>query len=108
MAEEGRRQGLPERNLIKNELVLAAGLQSLERAHQAGIRAGWSTDLIGELQVRQREEFALRAEVVSAATILHSMYVINPQILNRVDSIGRLAPGTSHAERRGHYADQSP
>ncbi len=93
MAEEGRRQGLPERNLIKNELVLAAGLRSLELAHQAGIRVGWGTDLIGELQVRQREEFALRAEVVSAATILHSMYVINPQILNRVDSIGRLASG---------------
>ena len=54
---------------------------------------GWGTDLIGEIQARQRDEFAIRAEVQSAEEILHAMYVMNPIILNRADSIGRLAPG---------------
>jgi imidazolonepropionase-like amidohydrolase len=54
---------------------------------------GWGTDLIGEIQSRQRQEFAIRAEVQSAESILKSMYVINPIILKMADRIGRLTQG---------------
>ena len=54
---------------------------------------GWGTDLIGEIQAMQRDEFAIRAEVQTAEAILHAMYVMNPIILKRADSIGRLAAG---------------
>lgn len=93
MAEEGRRLGLPERNLVKNEIVLKAGVESLVIADRAGVKMGWGTDLIGEIQSRQRQEFAIRAEVQSAESILKSMYVINPIILKMAHKIGRLAPG---------------
>ncbi|MDZ7825818.1 MAG: amidohydrolase family protein [Gammaproteobacteria bacterium] len=93
MAQEGRRLGLPERNLVKNEAVLRSGVESLEIASRAGVRTGWGTDLIGEIQVLQREEFAIRAQAESAEAILHAMYVMNPRILGRADEIGRLAPG---------------
>tara|TARA_B110000977_G_scaffold12068_1_gene15457 strand:+ start:283 stop:1497 length:1215 start_codon:yes stop_codon:yes gene_type:complete len=93
MASEGKRLGLPERNLVKNKAVLASGLESLALADKAGVKIGWGTDLIGETQAMQRHEFAIRAEIQSAESILHAMYVMNPIILKRPDSIGRLAPG---------------
>ncbi len=93
MAKEGRRLGFPERNLLKNDAVLAAGVTSLKIADKAGVKMGWGTDLIGETQAMQRQEFAIRAEVLTAEAILHSMYVMNPIILNKVDQIGRLDPG---------------
>ncbi|MEQ9452738.1 MAG: amidohydrolase family protein [Pseudomonadales bacterium] len=93
MAEEGKRLGFPERNLQKNEAVLAAGLESLAIAERAGVKMGWGTDLIGETQAMQRQEFAIRAQVQSAEAILHAMYVMNPMILQKADEIGRLAPG---------------
>ncbi|MEZ5596880.1 MAG: amidohydrolase family protein [Pseudomonadales bacterium] len=50
MAEMGRKLGFPERNLAKNEIVLAAGFDSLQLAQAAGVQLGWGTDLVGELQ----------------------------------------------------------
>mgnify|MGYP000905553514 CR=1 FL=1 len=93
MAEEGRRFGFPERNLVKNEAGLASGLQSLKIANDVGINMGWGTDLIGEIQAMQRHEFAIRAEIQSAESILKAMYVMNPIILNKSAEIGRLHPG---------------
>lgn len=92
MAEMGRKLGLPERNLVKNEVVLAAGIDSLKHAEAAGVKMGWGTDLVGECQAMQREEFAIRASVQSAEAILHAMYVVNPIILKRPE-IGRLSSG---------------
>lgn len=93
MASEGRKLGFPERNLIKNEAVLASGIESLAIAQKAGVKMGWGTDLIGEIQRMQRQEFAVRSQVQSAEEILHAMYVMNPIILKQTDRIGRLAPG---------------
>lgn len=92
MADEGVRFGFPERNLAKNKVVLASGVESLRIAEKAGVTMGWGTDLIGEIQSLQRHEFAIRAEVQSAESILNAMYVVNPMILKRADQIGRLEP----------------
>ena len=93
MAEDGRRLGLPERNLIKNEQVLNAGLDALKHADAAGVMIGWGTDLIGESQIRQRQEFAIRAEVQSPEAILDAMFRVNPQLLGLQGQIGCLDPG---------------
>jgi len=93
MRDAGAQLGLPMKNQQKNTTVLDAGLHSLEIARDAGVVMGWGTDLIGETQVRQAEEFALRAEVLSAREILHSMYVVNPALLGMADRIGAIRPG---------------
>lgn len=93
MADEGPKFGFPERNLVKNRVVLEAGLESLHLADAAGVQMGWGTDLIGEVQRLERQEFAIRAEVQSAQSILKSMYVMNPIILKRQDQIGKLDVG---------------
>jgi imidazolonepropionase-like amidohydrolase len=93
MAEMGERLGLPKINLEKNKTVLAGGLESLEIAKAAGVEMAFGTDLIGETEVWQNREFAIRAEVLSPLEILHSMYVVGPRLLKREGEVGVLAPG---------------
>ena len=72
MGDLGRALGLPAANVEKNASVLEAGLRSIELAADAGIEMGWGTDLLGETQNRQNQEFAIRAEVQSARDLLGS------------------------------------
>ncbi len=93
MHELGEQLGLPKVNRDKNTLVYDAGLASLELAKAAGVVMGFGTDLIGESQIRQNREFAIRAEVENAADILHSMYVVNAQLCRMEGQAGVIAPG---------------
>jgi len=93
MHDIGRQHGFPEANLAKNSLVLDSGLKSLERAHDAGVTLGFGTDLIGEAQVRQNEELAIRASVQPAVDVLRSMWTVNAQLCHLEGRIGVLQPG---------------
>jgi imidazolonepropionase-like amidohydrolase len=93
MGEMGERLGLPKANLDKNKVVLASGLESLQIAKAAGVEMAFGTDLIGETQTWQNREFAIRAEVLSAREILHSMYVTGPRLLRKEGEVGVLAHG---------------
>ena len=93
MADVGAALGLPAKNVEKNATVLDGGLRSLELARDAGVAIGFGTDLLGETQVRQNEEIAIRAEVQSAKEILHAMYVVNPRLLRMEGEIGVIRPG---------------
>ncbi len=97
MADVGAALGLPARNLEKNQIVLDAGLRSLEIAKSAGVEMGFGTDLIGETQVRQNQEFGIRAEAISTREILRSMYQVNPRLLRMEGEIGTIATG-AHAD----------
>lgn len=93
MHDLGRRHGLPEANLAKNSLVLDSGLESLERAHRAGVTLGFGTDLIGEAQPRQNDELAIRARVQPAVDVLRSMWTVNARLCQLEGRIGVLHPG---------------
>ena len=93
MGEMGAHFGMPEKNLEKNKVVLAVGLESLETAKAAGVDMGFGTDLIGETQDWQNREFAIRAEVLSATDLLRSMYHVNPRLLKMEGEIGVLKSG---------------
>ncbi|MEM9175686.1 MAG: amidohydrolase family protein [Myxococcota bacterium] len=95
MADIGRALGLPATNVAKNADVLEAGLRSIEIATNAGLEMGYGTDLLGESQNRQNQEFAIRAEVQSAKDLLGSMFQTNPRLLRREGEIGRLTPGAA-------------
>lgn len=94
MADIGADFGLPAINLEKNEVVLERGLRSLEIAAEAGVEMAFGTDLIGEAQDRQNQEFAIRAEAQSPRDILRSMYVVNPRLLKMEGDVGTLAEGS--------------
>jgi imidazolonepropionase-like amidohydrolase len=89
----GAEQGYPEENLQKNELVLAVGTQSLEIARAAGVTTAFGTDLIGELDVHQCEEFLIRARVLGNAEIIRSATLVGAEVVRHVGEIGVIAPG---------------
>ena len=76
LANEGESFGLPKESVAKVADVREAGLRSLEIYKAAGVKMGFGSDLLGESQRLQSDEFRLRAEV-----------------LGMPDRLGRLVPG---------------
>jgi len=93
MQDEGAKLGLPQVSLDKNSGVLEMGLRSIETAKSAGVELGFGTDLLGETQVRQNQEFAIRADLEPAADVLRSMYVTNARLCQLAGDVGVIAPG---------------
>jgi imidazolonepropionase-like amidohydrolase len=93
MRRRGREYGLSEYSLQKNEVVLAAGLRSVELARNAGVKIGFGTDLLGQLQNDQCREFLIRAELMKPAEIIRSATVVNAEIVQRAGELGELKPG---------------
>src|SRR5665213_3085880 len=83
MKRRGPDYGLSAYSLAKNELVLEAGLRSLEIARDAGVKIGFGSDLLGQLQNDHCTEFALRAEVMSAQEIIRSATLVNAEIVRQ-------------------------
>ncbi|MGJ7510414.1 amidohydrolase family protein [Variovorax sp. GT1P44] len=93
LASEGERYGLPKESVAKVADVREAGLRSLEIYKAAGVKMGFGSDLLGESQRLQSDEFRLRAEVLSAAEAVASATVVGAEVLGMSDRLGRLVPG---------------
>jgi imidazolonepropionase-like amidohydrolase len=93
LASEGESYGLPKESVAKVADVREAGLRSLEIYKAAGVKMGFGSDLLGESQRLQSNEFRLRAEVLSAAEALASATVVGAEVLGMSDRLGRLVPG---------------
>ncbi len=97
LKRRGPDYGLSSYSLAKNELVLHAGLRSLEIARAAGVRIGFGSDLLGQLQNDHCTEFMLRREAMSAPEIIRSATLVNAEIVGQQGKIGELVPG-AHAD----------
>jgi imidazolonepropionase-like amidohydrolase len=93
MKRRGSEYGLSPYSLAKNELVLNAGLRSLAIAHSAGVKIGFGSDLLGQLQNDHSFEFTIRGEVMSAPDVIRSATLINAEIVRQEGKIGELIPG---------------
>ena len=93
LRRRGKDYGLSDYSLAKNETVLKAGLHSLELARAAGVPVGFGSDLLGQLQNDQCQEFLICREVMSAQEVLRSATIVNARILNREGELGELVPG---------------
>ena len=91
--KHGREQGYPEQNMKKNEYVLSVGTKSLEVAKAAGVRTAFGTDLIGELDVYQCDEFEIRSRVLSNAEVIRGATLTGAEVVRRVGELGVIAPG---------------
>src|SRR5215218_3948990 len=85
--------GMNSDMLAKNNLVIDGALKSLEICKRHGIPVAYGTDLLGELQVAQSEEFTLRAQVLSPAEIIRSATTIGAQVTRMEGKLGCLKPG---------------
>ena len=93
LAQDGPRLGLPPASIAKIEDVRTAGMHSLDIMRTAGLVMAFGTDLLGETQARQSEEFAIRARVLTALEVLQSATTVAARLLGMEGKLGTIAPG---------------
>ena len=93
LKRRGPEYGLSEYSLAKNELVLQAGLRSLEICRAAGVKIGFGSDLLGQLQTDHCTEFMLRGGAMSPQEIIRSATLVNAEIVRMEGKIGEIVPG---------------
>jgi imidazolonepropionase-like amidohydrolase len=97
LLEYGEKLGFPSASLRKLEKVAGVALEGVATMSRAGVKLGLGTDLLGNLQVRQCDEFSLRARVQPALEVLRSATAINAEILMQKGLLGCIKPG-AHAD----------
>jgi imidazolonepropionase-like amidohydrolase len=91
--EEGRAHGFPDHKLKKLDLVLGAGLDSLERAVQAGVRVASGSDLLGPLARHKTRELSIKATVLGPHGALVATTRTNAELLGISDQVGTVEVG---------------
>lgn len=90
MGRRGAEIGLSEVGAGKNQEVLAAGKNAVTLAREAGVRIGFGSDLMGELEDEQLGGLRLQCEVLGIHDALRSATSTNAALLGR-DDLGRIA-----------------
>lgn len=93
LKRRGPDYGLSSYSLDKNEVVLEAGLRSLDICRSEGVQIGFGSDLLGQLQNDHCEEFRLREALMSPQEIIRSATLVNAEIVRQSGRIGELVPG---------------
>ncbi len=93
MKSRAAEYGMSAEMLAKNDLVIDGALKSLEICKRHGIPVAYGTDLLGQLQMAQSEEFTLRARVLSPAEIIRSATTIGAQVVRMEGKLGCLKAG---------------
>jgi imidazolonepropionase-like amidohydrolase len=93
MKERAAEFGMSGEMLAKNDLVIDGGLRSLEICKRAGVPVAYGSDLLGQLQVDQSREFALRSQVLRPIEIIRAATLTGAQVLRHEDRLGCLKPG---------------
>jgi imidazolonepropionase-like amidohydrolase len=97
MKERAAQFGMTADMLAKNDLVIDGGLRSLEICKRAGVKVGYGSDLLGQLQVEQNREFLLRREVLKPIEIIRQATLVGAEIVRREGKLGVVKPG-AHAD----------
>lgn len=84
--------GMNAEMLAKNDLVIDGALRSLEICKRHKVPVAYGTDLLGQLQDEQSQEFSLRARVLSPIEIIRSATTVGAQILRMEGKLGCIRP----------------
>lgn len=93
LVEQGPALGLPAASVVKAGGVFERGVESLAIFQRAGVKIGFGTDLLGETQSRQSEEFLIRAQVQTPQQVLASATLIAAEVLGQSGALGVVAEG---------------
>jgi len=97
LKRRGPEFGLSAYSLRKNDIVLEAGVRSLEICRTAGVKIGFGSDLLGQLQNDHCNEFLVRSKAMRPQEIIRSATLVNAEILRQEGRLGELVPG-AHAD----------
>lgn len=97
MKRFGEALGKTKTALAKNEIVIKAGLESLEIAKNAGVEIGFGTDVSMKAHPYQCEGLALQARALSNADVIRSATLVNAKILKLEGRLGEIVAG-AHAD----------
>lgn len=92
MDRRGARVGMSDDNRRKNAVVLEKGREAVRLAAQRGVRVGFGTDLMGDLDDEQLAGLRIHIEVLGVAQAIVSATAVNADILGLRDR-GRIEPG---------------
>lgn len=81
MDRRGAQIGLNKVSLAKNTEVLSRGQEAVQLAHAAGVRVGFGTDLMGDLEDDQLAGVRLQVEAAGAAETIRSMTEVNAELV---------------------------
>ena len=95
LKEEGRDFGLTEGMWQKVDTVLETGLEAIRRAHAAGVKLVYGSDLLGGMQRHQNEEFRLLGQVQPAIDAIRAATVTAAELLERGGELGVVAEGAT-------------
>ncbi len=90
---EGAALGFPADSIKKVGMVMQAGLESLIVMRQAGLPMAYGSDLLGDMQRHQSEEFIIRGRYLPAQEVIASATHVAARLLRLEGEIGTLAPG---------------
>jgi imidazolonepropionase-like amidohydrolase len=93
MKERAAQFGMDADMLAKNDIVLDGALRSLEICKAAGVKVGYGSDLLGQLQVEQSREFMFRAEVLKPLEIIRQATLVGAEVLRQEGKLGIVEPG---------------
>ena len=93
MKKRAAEYGMNSDMLAKNDLVIEGGLKSLEICKRNGVPVAYGSDLLGQLQDEQSQEFLLRARVLAPIDIIRSATTIGAKLLRMEGKLGCLKPG---------------
>lgn len=92
MRRRGAEAGLSEDGQAKNQEVLERGQEAVRIALAAGVRVGFGTDLMGDLEDEQLSGLRLQTEAAGLEQTLRSATEVNAELL-RLPDRGRVAEG---------------
>ena len=93
MKKRAAEYGMNADMLAKNDMVIEGGLKSLEICKRNGVPVAYGSDLLGQLQDEQSQEFLLRARVLDPIHIIRSATTIGAKLLRMEGRLGCLKPG---------------
>jgi imidazolonepropionase-like amidohydrolase len=91
--KDGDRLGLSKYVMDKLRLVNDAGVAMLGTCTDAGAKMGFGTDLMGDMEYAQSQEFAIRGRVQRPVDVIRSATSVNAEILQQSGRLGVIAEG---------------
>lgn len=93
LTSEGAAMGFPAASIEKVKGVHQAGIHSLSIMKDAGLTMAYGSDLLGDMQRHQSDEFVIRGKILTPQEVIASATINAAKLLDMEGLIGSINPG---------------